>query len=125
MPKLPQKTLKELKEHLLLERKRIEQDLRSIASKDPSVADDWDTRFPHFDVNASLEEGADEVEEYATRLSIEHTLEARLQEIDMALGKIKEGPYGVCQTCNKPIDLKRLKIYPGANYCIRCKIKEI
>jgi DnaK suppressor protein len=47
-----------------------------------------------------------------------------LREIDNALEKLKSGTYGVCELCNKPIGLKRLKVMPSARLCIDCKSKE-
>ena len=47
-----------------------------------------------------------------------------LREIDNALEKLKSGTYGLCEICNKPIGLKRLKVMPSARLCIECKSKE-
>ncbi|MFH1582606.1 MAG: TraR/DksA C4-type zinc finger protein, partial [bacterium] len=86
---------------------------------------DWDTRFPSFDSgetgSGALEKAADEVEEYSTLLSLEHNLELRLKDINLALEKIKEGKYGKCEKCGKPIDENRLKIHPEARFCLKCE----
>jgi DnaK suppressor protein len=47
-----------------------------------------------------------------------------LREIDYALEKLKEGTYGICELCSKPIGLKRLKVMPSARLCIQCKSQE-
>lgn len=47
-----------------------------------------------------------------------------LREIDTALEKLKEGTYGVCELCGKPVGLKRLKVVPSARLCIKCKARE-
>lgn len=47
-----------------------------------------------------------------------------LNRIDEALRKIDDGTYGVCETCEKPITLKRLKAVPYAKLCIKCKEDE-
>jgi len=47
-----------------------------------------------------------------------------LREIAGALGKLKEGTYGICERCGKPIGLKRLEAMPHARLCVKCKIKE-
>jgi DnaK suppressor protein len=44
-----------------------------------------------------------------------------LNLIDDALRKIKEGTYGVCEPCTKPIPVKRLQAMPYAPYCIKCQ----
>jgi DnaK suppressor protein len=47
-----------------------------------------------------------------------------LREIDDALEKLKEGTYGICEICGKPIGLRRLKVMPSARLCVDCKSKE-
>ncbi len=46
-----------------------------------------------------------------------------LIEIDEALRKIKEGKYGICERCEKPIDEERLEALPYCRYCIDCQRK--
>ena len=45
----------------------------------------------------------------------------RLNEIDDALKRIEEGIFGICEECEKPIAMKRLKAMPSARYCIKCQ----
>ena len=47
-----------------------------------------------------------------------------LNRIDEALTKIKDGTYGTCENCQKPISMKRLKAVPYAQLCIKCKEDE-
>jgi len=44
-----------------------------------------------------------------------------LKKIDHALGKIDEGTFGVCESCEEDIPLKRLEARPETTLCIRCK----
>ena len=44
-----------------------------------------------------------------------------LQEIEEALTKIKNGTYGICEMCEEPIGMQRLKVKPYAKYCITCR----
>ena len=44
-----------------------------------------------------------------------------LNSIDDALRRIKEGTYGVCEECSKPISQKRLLAVPHARLCIKCQ----
>lgn len=48
----------------------------------------------------------------------------RLKEINVALGRIYDKSYGICQICGEYIPEKRLAIVPYAKYCIVCKSKE-
>lgn len=118
------KTLQLLKEKLEQDKEKLEKMLESFAEKDKKVSGDWDTRFPSWDGEiggAALERAADQVEEYSTLLPIEHSLELRLKNINSALEKIKKGKYGICEKCKKPIKIKRLKISPEAQFCLKYK----
>ncbi len=47
--------------------------------------------------------------------------ENELREIQVTLGKISQGDYGVCEMCEDPIGFQRLKVKPHAIYCIDCR----
>jgi DnaK suppressor protein len=49
------------------------------------------------------------------------TLKSELEEIDIALKKIEDGTYGICEMCEEPIGTERLLIKPYAKYCIICR----
>jgi len=119
------KLLEELRQKLEKEKITIEEDLKKFAKKDEKLKGDWDTRFPKWDGSevgsAALEKAADEVEEYEVRLPVEYSLEIRLQDINLALERIKKGKYGMCEKCGKEIEEKRLKISPEARLCLKCK----
>jgi DnaK suppressor protein len=42
-------------------------------------------------------------------------------DIDQALLRIKEGSYGICARCSKPIDERRLEAIPTARYDAACQ----
>ncbi len=44
-----------------------------------------------------------------------------LRDIEEALIRIKEGSYGSCERCSKPIDETRLEAVPQAIMCVSCK----
>jgi len=47
--------------------------------------------------------------------------EKELAEINVTLGKISAGDYGICEMCEDPIGFQRLKVKPHAIYCIDCR----
>ncbi|MEN8146237.1 MAG: RNA polymerase-binding protein DksA [Campylobacterota bacterium] len=47
--------------------------------------------------------------------------ELELIEIEVALGKIKDKQFGVCEMCEEEISIQRLKVKPHAKYCIDCR----
>ncbi len=114
-----EKKLKELKD-------RLEKELVSFAQKDKSLKDNWESEFPSFDAMESgsdqLEIAQDEVEEYLSRLPLEHVLELRLRDVKLALEKIKgKKDYGLCEKCGGKISQVRMKIHPDARMCLRCQ----
>jgi DnaK suppressor protein len=51
-----------------------------------------------------------------------HSRESRLiKKIKSSLEAIEEGTYGICQDCEEPISVERLKARPVTSYCISCK----
>lgn len=113
---------KKLKERLIEERVIVEEELSSIAHKDPILKGDWDTDFPSFgDQRSEQDENSDEVEEYENNLPVEHALEVRLQNINDALEKIDAGTYGICEVCKKPLEIERLETEPSAKTHVECK----
>jgi DnaK suppressor protein len=44
-----------------------------------------------------------------------------LSKLDLALKKIDDGTFGVCEVCEEPIGKKRLEARPETKLCIRCK----
>lgn len=117
--------IQELKEKLEKEKITIENELKNFAEKDKKIKGDWDTKYPEFDAGRSgsqqLEEAADETEEYMTLLPIEYNLELKLQKINLALMKIKNGVYGKCEKCGKEINEEKLKLYPETKFCGECQ----
>ncbi len=44
-----------------------------------------------------------------------------LNKLDLAIKKIEDGTFGVCETCEEPIGKKRLEARPETTLCIKCK----
>lgn len=44
-----------------------------------------------------------------------------LEEIEDAIYRLEKGKYGVCETCNKKINTKRLEAIPFTKLCIDCQ----
>ena len=47
--------------------------------------------------------------------------ELELIEIEVALGKIKDKKFGICEMCEEEISIQRIKVKPHAKYCIDCR----
>lgn len=116
--------IEELKQKLESEKITLEEQLGKFADKDKNLSGDWDTRFPKLNRNesggSSLETAAIEVEEYNTLLPVEHNLELKLRNVDLALEKIKNKTYGKCENCGKEIPTERLLVSPESKFCLDC-----
>ena len=116
---LTPEVLAQLKQQLQTKKEQLEKELSGFATRDPNVKGDWDTKFPRTP-QGNLEEAADEVEEYATNLHVEFSLENQLKSIDAALQNMENGTYGICEKCQNPISLERLNVSPEAPVCTKC-----
>lgn len=67
------------------------------------------------------EEEATEALELEKRLALEKRTMEQLADVEHALDKFKEGTYGSCDNCGKPIDPERLEALPQASLCMHCK----
>lgn len=121
MSKLNKKLLEEQGILLLEEKNKIESRLADFAKESKEHEGEWTSNMPDFDKGTSLEEEADEVEEFGMRLALEQSMEEQLKVIDLALEKIKKGTYGFCDKCGKEIPQGRLKVYPQASFCQKCQ----
>jgi len=117
-----EKLLKELQAKLEEKKEVLIKELRRFAKKDESTPHDWDTKYPKF-AGESIEDAADEVEEYSNLLPVEHSFELRLKDVNDALDRIKKGTYGICENCGKEIPEDRLRISPEARTCLDCERK--
>ena len=84
-------------------------------------------RSKHEDMTLSPDDLPDEVDLASSELNQSVALRLRdrerllLQKIEEALARIESGNFGICETCEEPIEPKRLEARPVATLCIRCK----
>ena len=69
-------------------------------------------------------DGGNNAAQYEANIKSVNALEVRLNNIDRALTKIKEGTFGFCEVCKKPIEKKRLDANPAARTNIKHKDEE-
>lgn len=114
----------ELRKKLEQKKINLEGELNNIATRDKELNGDWDTKFPDFGPASlgALEQEGDEVEEYENRISIEHSLESSLLDVNRALESMAKGAYGTCEKCGKLIEEERLRAVPEAVTHVRCPI---
>ena len=67
-------------------------------------------------VDAALDSAQDEISSQLAEVE-----SRELASIDHALDQMREGTYGLCDGCEKPIPLARLQALPYATTCIDCQ----
>ena len=48
-------------------------------------------------------------------------LTTKLRSLETALGKIQEGTFGLCDSCEREIPLRRLEALPWTSLCVACQ----
>ena len=103
---------------LLQEKGNLEKDLGRIAKPVDKEEGDYETSFE--EIGNNKDDNATEVDQYSQNLSVETSLEKKLQAIIEALGKMEKSTYGKCENCGKDIPMERLQVNPSAKTCLNC-----
>lgn len=109
----------ELQQALEQQRTELRELLNRSANKDKHVRDDFHARFPSY--GDDDEANAEEVSDFEDTVGIDRDLERLLQETDAALEALKQGTYGMCRVCGKPIEQERLIAMPSTTLCLEHK----
>lgn len=106
------------KELLETEKRTLEEELSTVARKNPSQKGDWEAIDPPGDIDrADEDEVAENIDQYETNIGIVNQLEPRLAEVNAALEKIENRTYGVCEVGGEAIEEDRLEAKPAATTC--------
>lgn len=109
---------KHFKEKLEAEKKLLAGELEKVGRRNPDNLSDWEAK-PEVKDSSQADENtlADSIEEYEENMAIVNTLESRYQDLRVALEKINNKTYGLCEVCKEEIDEKRLEANPSAREC--------
>ena len=108
------------KDKLKKQQEKIKKQLAEISNRSKRKGGySYEAKFPEY--GRSEDENANEVADFADSISLGKSLERSLIEVELALKKITDNQYGLCETCKKKINRKRLAILPTARHCLRCK----
>ena len=81
-------------------------------------------------VGAAYASEADPLDRATEEQARNHQLRIRDREsrliakIEKCLEAMEEGTYGICESCEEPIAIARLKARPVTSYCITCKTRQ-
>ncbi|MCW2882281.1 MAG: yocK 1 [Sphaerisporangium sp.] len=99
-------------------------DREQTLSRVASLTGDWDDIVESSALVSTDDEhdpeGSSTAFERAHIQSLLDQAQAHLADLDLALERLHDGTYGVCERCGRPIALERLKVRPAAKTCITC-----
>jgi RNA polymerase-binding transcription factor DksA len=102
------------------EKKKLLAEIKTIAQKNPANPKDWEAVEKDLEIDPADEtEVADEFEELSENKAILDKLEPQLNQVELALKKIKDGTYGQCDICHEKIPTARLDANPASVTCIK------
>ena len=111
--------LKVWRNKLLGERGQIETELAAMLESAGATAQDssgdLSTHSSHM-----ADQGTDTMEREKAFLFVSQK-RRRLDEIDIALLRVKKGTFGTCEACGQAIPERRLERVPSASMCVPCK----
>lgn len=111
------KFLKEQKLYLEKEREKVKKQIEELKKDDPFADPD------HASDNAAVDTDVREQVGHETIEAQIKDLQKRETDIKIALNKLSKNTYGICERCQQPIPLARLRLVPEAHYCIECEKK--
>ncbi|HEX3509050.1 MAG TPA: TraR/DksA C4-type zinc finger protein [Candidatus Dormibacteraeota bacterium] len=83
---------------------------------------------PLNDVTGGVVTGIPEEADLAQALSdretsdiLVHLLDANREQVEHALERVRDGAYGICESCAGRIPAERLKYQPSATRCVECQ----
>lgn len=107
------------KKLLLEERARLTRHSEALRAEADALAADREAGDTQFDEESG--EGDTIAVERERDLTLSAQAAHAVAEIDIAIAKIKDGTYGICEECYSPIPKERLKALPFAALCVQCK----
>lgn len=112
------KALKAVEDKLLAQRDEL---LQQIADLERRAAGEDEGERVYDDNHGEPETATYDRERVLSLLDNSRDL---LEQVDVALERIRDETYGTCASCGKPIEAARLKALPHASLCIACKRRE-
>ncbi len=119
MPRqLAQSTLDRFRATLETERQRLRDllDEHEQEREEARLAETAAERSP----DPTSAEGGSMAFEYEKELSVDANTEDLLRKTEVALERIEDGRYGLCESCSSAIPIARLEALPYTTLCVTC-----
>lgn len=118
---MPAQDIDKSKATLKALRVRLEQDLERIEQDLENAQEAMAQEINNEDRSA---EGTALAIERDMDLSTEEKIREMIGSVDTALSAIKNGTYGICESCGDEIPGGRLEIVPYATRCVECQRRQ-
>lgn len=118
--KLSKLQLEDFREKLIAKRKILQGDVDAMeiqALKGSASGDSGE--LSHMPLHLA-DLGSDNYEQDFT-LGLIESEEEEMRQIDEALDRIDDGTFGICEGCENPIPIERIKALPHSRMCIKCQ----
>jgi RNA polymerase-binding transcription factor DksA len=96
---------------LLTEREELQEQLRQLESDE----------YEGVGYGNHMADDGTEAFEQTVGVGFRRRVELALEGVDLALTKLGDGTYGICEDCGGRIDRARLEALPQAMYCLDCQ----
>lgn len=111
--------LGEIKKELLAEHERLQAELAATESDIAQLVSDSGDG-----AGDDVADAGSKTFEREQEMSIADNARDLMNQVDKALAKIDDGTYGVCESCGGSIVKARMRAFPRATLCIKCKERE-
>jgi RNA polymerase-binding transcription factor len=116
--KLTQDELQQFQSMLLERRRLLLSDFRAL-EEDEAQAGSADSVLSTHLADVGTDRASSDV-----NLECQSSTSSEIRDIDEALDRIRDGSYGQCEGCDRPIAKARLEAIPYARLCLPCKTEE-
>ena len=107
---------------------RLEADRRHLEHLAEACGEEAGLHRPLAEIVGSAITGISEETDLAQALSdretsdiLVHLLDENREQVEHALERVREGAYGICESCARRIPAARLKYQPAATRCVECQ----
>ena len=116
---LTKEQVKQFRQLLITERAKLADEIKSIAHDASTSPRDASGDLSAYTIH--MADMASDTYERELSMNIVTSEQELLYQIDDALKRLDDGTFGLCQQCNQPITMSRLKAVPYASMCIACQ----
>jgi DnaK suppressor protein len=101
-------------------RARLEDELKTVERQLSDLGVDVDGGL-HVDTDEGFADSAHATSERSAMLAEVDRVRVHHKDVLIALEKLDDGTYGVCENCGQEIVWERLEAIPTARLCVNCK----